>query len=281
MSAAVTQLPIANSARDALAGARAAARSRWPAFDVGDATFSEYVAARLSVTASLSPALLEQRVSDLYLACACGLGDPQAIAVFESLYFDEVDAVATRLNRKGARADDLRQQIRERLFLGSAEAPPKVTSYSGDGDLRSWVRVVSMRAVLNLTRGGEKERADESVLLMVPDLADDPELGFMKRLYKAEFDAAVSDGLRALSLRERNVLKYVVADGLSTLAVGTIYGVHRTTIKRWLAEAQQRFVGAVRDAMMRRLRVSRAELESILRLVQSRIDLRLIEGPVD
>src|SRR5262249_43809206 len=156
--------------------------------------FAEYVAARLSVAASLPPALLEQRVSDLYLACACSSGDPQAIAVFESLYFDEVDAVATRLNRKGARADDLRHQIGERLFLGSAGAPPKVTSYSGDGDLRSWVRVVSMRAVLNLTRGGEKARADETLLLKVPDLADDPELGFMKKLYKAEFDAAVSDG---------------------------------------------------------------------------------------
>jgi RNA polymerase sigma-70 factor, ECF subfamily len=276
MLAAGTQETVATP--DWLACATSAARCRWPAFDVGDETFAAYLATRLSVSESLSPEVLEQRVGDLYLACACALGDPQAIVTFESLYFDEVDAVAARLNRKGARADDLRQHMRERLFLGSADAPPKVTGYSGDGDLRNWVRVVSMRAVLNLTRGSERGSSDESMLLKLPDLADDPELGFMKRLYRAEFDAAVSEGLRALSFRERNILKYVVTDGLTTLAVGSIYGVHRTTIKRWLAEAQQSFVGAIRASMMQRLRVNRAELESILRLVQSRIDLRLVEG---
>jgi hypothetical protein len=71
-------------------------------------------------------------------------------------------------------SDELRQNVRERLFLGTPDAPPRIASYSGEGDLRHWVRVVAMRAALNLTRGPERVFSDEQALGRLPDVADDP-----------------------------------------------------------------------------------------------------------
>jgi RNA polymerase sigma-70 factor (ECF subfamily) len=211
------------------------------------------------------------------LACACSLGDPQAIAVFERLYFDDVDDIAARLNRRGARSDELKQHLRDRLFVGSASRPAKITTYSGGGELRHWFRIVSMRSVLNLTRRRGPSSFDEHAMLLLPDLADDPELAFMKSLYRGEFKAAVSEAFATLADREQNLLKYLVVDGLTPFAVASLYGVHRTTVTRWLADAQQSLLGAIRASMMRRMSVSRTELESILRLIGSRIEIRLVE----
>jgi RNA polymerase sigma-70 factor, ECF subfamily len=259
-----------------LAAGVARARERWPELALDEVAFVEYATARLSPAALVAAGVLE-RIAEVYLAFGCSTGDARAILAFERTYFGEVDAVAARLEAKGIRQDDLRQHVRERLFLGSAEAPPKIASYSGEGELRHWVRVVAMRAVLNLTRGPSPEQSDEAALLLLPDLADDPELGFMKRHYLAEFDAAVADAHASLSDRERIILKLAMVDRLPSHAIGAIYGVHRTTAKRWLEDAEKALMSAIRKSLMERLQVTRAELQSILRLVQSRLELRLAE----
>jgi RNA polymerase sigma-70 factor (ECF subfamily) len=219
------------------------------------------------------------RQQELALAGACAQGDPAALAAFESTYFDEVDRVARRLKSRGIRPDELRQSVRERLFLGTPDSPPRISTYSGKGDLRSWLRAVTMRAAFNMSYCGllEQNRIDASVLPELPDLADDPELGFMKRHYRAQFDAAVAEAFAALSSRDRCLLSYAAVDKLTSEAIGLLYGVHRTTVKRWLSEIEDSLIQAVRDAMMRSLRVSPTELESILRLVRSRLDLQLAD----
>jgi RNA polymerase sigma-70 factor (ECF subfamily) len=247
----------------------AEARARWPEFEVAKETFEDYLGEH--------PLTQPSHVADLYLACACGLGDARALEVFERLFFDEIDAVAARLRDTGLAADEARQFMRERFFLGTPGAAPKITTYSGRGSLRHWVRIASMRAALNLTRGRGRETSNETELLRLPEVGDDPELGFMKRLYQKEFDAAVTDAFDSLSFRERNLLKYATVDQLSAEAIGSIYRVHRTTAKRWIEEASLALLDAIRKTMLKRLSVSRAELESILRLVQSRLELRLAE----
>jgi RNA polymerase sigma-70 factor, ECF subfamily len=265
------------SAGDTLSSGEALAHARheWTDFQVGPETFASYLAERITGSASIS----RQRASELYLACACALGDPKAIAVFEQLYFDQVESVGARFQNKGLRSDDVRQNVRERLFLGTNQAPPGIATYSGEGELRAWVRVVATRVALNLTRGPDREQADEALLLQLPDIADDPELGFMKRLYRGEFDKSVTEAITTLSYRERNLLRLILVDHRSTIAVGTLYGVHRTTVKRWFEEMQTRLLAAIRASMKRRLRVSGSELESILRLVESGLELKLSRRP--
>jgi RNA polymerase sigma-70 factor (ECF subfamily) len=254
---------------DAVAHARAA----FPAIGVGARTFEAYLVERPS--APMTPS----RVEELYVACGCALGDPTAIAALERVYFGPLESIAARLKTRGLRSEDLRQQVRERLLVSRPGALPRIATYTGEGELRGWLRAVTMRTALNMLEATarDKDRLDESVLFDLPDIADDPELGLMKRHYRAEFDAAVAVAFAALAPKERNLLRYAVVKKLTTEAIGVIYDVHRTTAMRWLDEAQRSFLREIRAAMMARLHVTRSELESILRLVRSRLELTLAD----
>ena len=52
-------------------------------------------------------------------------------------------------------------------------------------------------------------------------------------------------------------------------------GVHRITIVHWLAAARERLALQTRKLLVQRLRVNREELQSILRLVRSQVEVNL------
>ena len=249
-----------------VAGLFAQARSRWPDFDVDEASFAAFLARNQASGA---------HGEDLYLACACEANDARALAAFEAEYFAEIDVVAARLGSRNVSADELRQHMREKLFVGKGGAAPAIGSYAGRGSLRSWLRVAAMRTALNLTRGPRETELDPDLLLETPDAADYPELTYLKELYRVEFRAAFAEAMEGLTFRERNLLRYALAEGLSSEQIASIYGTHKTTVNRWLAQIRESLFTGVRDAMMAKLSVDRTEFESILRLIRSRLDVSL------
>ena len=90
-----------------------------------------------------------------------------------------------------------------------------------------------------------------------------------RRAFRGAFEGAVQE----LSSRERALLRLHLLGQVTLEQLATMYGVHRATVVRWLASARER----VRDATERRLRealgVRPEELESLLRLAQSRLDV--------
>jgi RNA polymerase sigma-70 factor (ECF subfamily) len=78
-----------------------------------------------------------------------------------------------------------------------------------------------------------------------------------------------------LSARDRTLLYAHFVDGLPIERLGAMHGVHRTTTSRWLADAQNTLLVAVRKTLKTRLNVGHDTVESILELVQSRIELNL------
>jgi RNA polymerase sigma-70 factor (ECF subfamily) len=62
----------------------------------------------------------------------------------------------------------------------------------------------------------------------------------------------------------------VTLDQLSTL-----FAVHRATIARRIATARESILSAAKDLLELELRISQDEVESLLRLVRSRLDLSL------
>jgi RNA polymerase sigma-70 factor (ECF subfamily) len=62
---------------------------------------------------------------------------------------------------------------------------------------------------------------------------------------------------------------------MTVVELGALYGVHASTASRRVTEARDRLVAATRDVMMKRCNLGRAEVSSILRLIQSEIDLSL------
>jgi RNA polymerase sigma-70 factor (ECF subfamily) len=254
----------------------------WPQIALPPEAFVQDVAARISAGRRAPTDLGGLRAADLFLACACARGDARAIASFEERFFADLAAALGTVRLSPARLDELKQVLRNELFLSRDRSPAGISRYAGTGDLRAWVRVTAVRASLKILRE-EKRHAPAGDEAMLKDLAgdDDPELSHMKQTYRPAFREAFQEALESLSVREQNLLRQHVVDRLSIDELGALYKVHRATAARWVEGAREALVRGVRQRFMKRVRVSRTECDSILRLVQSQLDAtirRRLEG---
>lgn len=265
-------------------------RSSWPDLHVDAVAVVEFVARQ--VTADLAEAALDGlRPADLYLACGCARQLTQAIAAFDRDYMREVDIALARMRIAPQRVADVKQLVRQRLFVGGGTAgaptsPGKISEYGGRGDLRRWVRSVAVRTCLNDLRKGKREILvdDDQMIAQHAIAADDPEIEYMKRTYAAEFKAAFSEALGKLGPREQTLLRYHHVDGLNIDEIGAIYRVHRVTAFRWLEKAKEILVRSTLDILRGRLKLPTDELDSVLRMIRSQIHLSLVRhlgGPHD
>src|SRR5437762_1334379 len=83
-----------------------------------------------------------------------------------------------------APADEIRQRVRERLFVGAA----KIADYSGRGSLAGWLQVVTLRIAIDAMR----EQKARPVVEPTPDddlrvAGTDPELSLIKERYREPF----------------------------------------------------------------------------------------------
>lgn len=265
-------------------------RAAWPDLAIDARQLVEFVARQL--TPELADAALDGlRPADLYLACACARGVHGAIAAFDRDYMREVDIALSRMRVGDSRLKDVKQLVRQRLFVGggTAGAPTsagKISEYGGRGDLRRWVRSVAVRTCLNELRKGKREVLldDDHLIAQHAISADDPEIEYMKRTYASEFKAAFAEALGLLGPREQTLLRYHHVDGLNIDEIGAIYRVHRVTAFRWIEKAKEQLVKSTLDTLKHRLKLPASELESVLRMIRSQIHLSLVRhlgGPTD
>jgi RNA polymerase sigma-70 factor (ECF subfamily) len=217
----------------------------------------------------------EIRAADVALARACASGDAAAIATVEERYFADLDRALARFDG-GSLVDEVKQRLRQKLFVGDG-AGPKIASYTGRGDLGRWIRVAATREAISILRKGKKEiPMEESALAAaLSEAGGDVELAYLKRLYRAEFKRAFEEGIRALDPKERTILKYHALDGLNIDQIGAVYGVHRATVARWIASVRDTLLIRTREILMDKIAVDRAEFDSIMRLIQSQLDVSL------
>ena len=78
-----------------------------------------------------------------------------------------------------------------------------------------------------------------------------------------------------VALRERNLLKQHLIDGLTVDELATMYRAHRSTCARWLVDARDALGRATRRALSDKLGPREAQLESVLRFVDSDIELSI------
>ena len=265
-------------------------RAAWPALAVDGKDVVAFIGRQ--VTTELADAALDGlRPADLYLACACAKQAPGAVAAFDRDYMREVDIALARMRIGPPRLSDIKQLVRQRLFVGGGTSgaptsPGKISEYGGRGDLRRWVRSVAVRTCLNDLRKGKREVLvdDDQLIAQHTVSADDPEVEYMKRTYSEEFKAAFSESLKHLEPREQTLLRYHHVDGLNIDEIGAIYRVHRVTAFRWLEKAKEHLVARTLDILRNRLKLPANELDSVLRMIRSQIHLSLVRqlgGPSD
>ncbi len=258
-----------------LARHRATALAAYPDVAVDAETFAAELARRLGATASPEQ-LARIRADHVHLAMACSAGDPLAIRRFEEDFLDEIDATARRLRARPDQVDEVRGHLRRILFVGEPGRPAALREFSGRGDLRSYLRVIATRDLVRVINKGRREVGitDDAMLDMLSPTSD-PEIGYLRERYRADVDAAMRAALATLPDQPRALLRYSVIDGWTVDRIGALYGIHRATAARRVAAAREALGAAIRAELAVRLEVSAGEVDSIVRLVQSRIEVSL------
>ncbi len=249
-------------------------RAAWPQLVVDDERFVAGVAGTVRGTSDVAAAIRELAAEDLYLAQACALGAPAALEAFAAACDQAVVSGLRQMGLAPDAIDELVQHVRSKLLVADG-GPPKIATYSGRAALRSWVRTVATRAAVDRLRRDQPTEPESDALERVPDVQPDPELAHFRTKYHAEFKLAFEAALATLDVRQRNVLRHHFVDGLTVESIGTLYGVHKTTAYRWLEEARTALNKRTRAGFQQRVKAMPADLDSILRILQSHIDLSL------
>lgn len=275
------------STRDALVAAGihlrlarelAEAHARWPEATINDHAFATALAQRVATQRDVAAAAPRLRVEDLFLAQWCASGDPRAIAAFERTYAADLDTLVGRFRRLPVTEDELRQALRIKLFVGGEGRAPRIGDYSGFGFLQNWVRVTALRALVDIARSERARRLEEL-------LADDDLIGvaapgdvagaYAREHYGREIKQAFARAVAGLAPRQRNFLRHAHVDQLTLDQIAALYGIHRATVARTLAQARAELVTSTRRELGRVLGIPDEQLDSVVRAADSRIDLSL------
>lgn len=211
---------------------------------------------------------------DVYLAIACLDGDDRAAEQLERDCLAEADQAARKLRATADQAAELRGHLRSVLFTSDGQRKAGLAEYTGRGNLRGYVRVIATRELIRQINRGRKEQPIEPILDRL-EVATAPELSLLRAKHGADIAAAVRAALAGLDERERALLRYSVVDGWTVDQVGELYGVHRATAARWIAAARDVLGTRIRAEVAARLAIDEREVDSLIDLVRSRIDVSL------
>jgi RNA polymerase sigma-70 factor (ECF subfamily) len=261
-------------------------RARVPHAELGIAlepeTFLPFVASKIPQNTSVRETLQQLDIASLHLAFACARGDAAALAEIERSYLPKLDGALVRAGATGDRLVEVKQRLRERLFTSSAkraaseqtvpDRPPRIADYGGRGDLGRWLRAVAVRIAIDLCseRGSAQGERDLDELALD---ADDPELAHMKERYRLDVAAAMRASFASLDPEARGDLRLYYLEGLRLQDLAALRRVAVSTMSRRLAAARTAVMDDTRRRLREELEIDKTELESILELVGSRLDL--------
>ena len=220
----------------------------------------------------------EAEVEALALGFAAATGNTSAIQAFEARYFGRAKAALAKMDASAElRADALAQAL-EVLFVGKDGAPPRILSLLGKGDVQALVKVVAVRRLLNLQRGRRArpdgvENDDEDALASAIAREPGPELQAMALERVGLLKSSLAAALASLVPESRTLLRLSIVHGLSIDDLAGMYGIHRSTAARRLVSIREQLRLDVRRQLAERIEGSTTEVESVLRVADSKLDL--------
>jgi RNA polymerase sigma-70 factor (ECF subfamily) len=262
------------AATAAWAAVIAGAQLAWPTVKLDEAQLAEFIAARIE-GADLASALAGAPAGDLAIAAACAAQEPTAHAAFDAI-LSEVNAAGASTRAGADLIQEVKQLLRVQLLIVRDGKPPGIAGYRGKGPLRGWVRITATRELIRHLKKQQRELPIERSLEDALGTASDPMLSQLKAEYRSEFATALRDAIAQLSAEDRTLLRQSIVDQLSIDAIGAAFGVHRATAARWLQRARAALVSGTRNILSERLKLPVDEIDSVIRLVQSRLDASMV-----
>ena len=247
----------------AVARVAAAGRAAWPGVAVDDAAIRDRLSAGERVD--------QLHDADLYLALALAAGDAAAVRAFEDKMIPQIELALRRLRMPDATAEEVKQAMRVELL-----ADRKIADYAGRGELAAWLRITATRKAFKLQKKRAREHTlDDLLLENWPAGTSDPRSDHLRARYTSELKTAIREAFAALELRQRNLLRQHILDELTIDDLARLYRVHRATCARWLADARTDLGKHTRKRLIGTLGASGDELESLMRFLDSDIELSI------
>lgn len=103
----------------------------------------------------------------------------------------------------------------------------------------------------------------------------DQEIGLLRKVYCEPVSLAFAAACAQLSPEHRALLRLHFAQGVTTGQLATMYAVSRATLVRRLTEARETLVALVKSHLKSVIGVAENDFASVLKLVNSQLDLRL------
>jgi RNA polymerase sigma-70 factor (ECF subfamily) len=265
---------------DLIASRLDAAHQAWPGLRVADPAFIAYLARRLPAGIPVLKGLAALHAEDLYLACACALGTPMAMVELDRRYLSNLGEVAKRSVRV---PDDLlpevEQAARRRVLVADGQRPARLAEYMGRGPLVAWIQSVAIQAALDLLEARRPEiPLDESWEGELSPLSLSPAQLALRARCRGDLKAAFGEALSQLKDQDRELLRLNLLEGMDAEGVGELLSEPASTAARGLAEARTALAEETRRLLGERLKLEAAELEDLLSVVRSQLDLSLRRG---
>jgi RNA polymerase sigma-70 factor (ECF subfamily) len=257
---------------EALRAAHVAGIAAWPRVELSVDDLARHVETLL--VGSGAAEILARHGADLFLACACALGNPRAVELFSQHYLGAVKAMVGHILPR-ALLEDLVQSLHEQMLVRRGTTPPGIAAYRGTGPLAAWVRITATRAAVRMKKSAARF-TDETV-------ADGPhevsgagaETLFLRRQYGPALHAATLEAIAALPERPRELLRSYYVDGLTIDQLAERDGIHRATAARRVQSARMLVLASVRERAVVRLGIPDEEIDSVIRLVASQLEISL------
>ena len=242
-----------------------------PLYTDADA-FARHVALCVAGSDDVEEGLKSCHAADLALAFGCARGSDAAVVEFRKRFAPDIARVIRKYPALRADQADVEQEIFARLLVAREDAPPRIADYRGAGPLQGWVRVAALRLTLDRVRAQDRLQREPSDPATPPAAVEE---GYIKHAYADAIRSSVEAAFEGLTPKERNLLRHSVVQGLSIDQIAPIYGVHRATIARWLARVRTSLAEKTQDHLARTQSLDPAEIPTLLRAVQSQLDLTL------
>lgn len=251
----------------------AAGQAQWSSLSLSAERFVRHLARHLPEGGA--DALRQLHGADLYLACACAEGEPPALQAFEQHILQKVPARLGRFSK--SIVEEVLQELRQRLLLRREDLPPRIAEYSGRGPLLAWVRISAARLAGELeSRQGRQLLFDDPPEVFERMLAStDPERTLLREDSRQALTEALSKALAAMPEREHALLRLHHLHGFTMDRLSAMYGESRSGVARRVAQARERLLKLTRAELALRLKLAGSEVDSLLGLVQSQLDLSL------
>ncbi len=243
----------------------------WPNISLTAEAFAAHLASK---AADLdATALADLYVEDLFLACAVLKRLPAALATFDARILARTGQFVGRLDSSADFVEEVAQQLRVKLLVGSEGGEGRLGRFSGRGPLESWVCAAALRTAQDLIRARRASFASPQESFDVLAVSDDVELQLLRARYHDDFRQALGRALGALGPRERTMLRLYFLEQLTAAQIAKMYAVHETTALRWIERAREGVADQVREDLHGRLRLPVQELDELMVLLKSRLDV--------